>query len=302
MIEVDDDYDSASEASENGRPTSPPILARTPTRVSPAQPSSSPRHQQQSGLRLLLANAAKTNENHIDSDIEQKEDTETKTEAQRGLRRVERQDSLQSVLEINESSVMFASAPLLQMKEAELPKGLVFGFLDDCAVSRKAFQATLKTSLYGSDDSFIRGSTITEARNFADEVKTRRPDIVVLDFCLDFEVSSGVFQSIKGTEIAKEIRQKGYEGCIIMQSEQDGLSNKVDFEIIDGITGKQKATKAFATARAVALVRRRNKISGGLPMPSSTHSSCNSRADSSFSFDMEDPEVRRTTLDEDSGN
>ena len=295
MIEVED-YETGSEASEEGYRIydSPPQLGgvRTPANLSPSRIISTVTHQS-SGLRRLLATAASRSFTYDDT-VEQKEDGDSKTLPAVGLRRVERQNSLQAGLVVDERDPVFASAPVAAMKDTGLPRGLIFGFLDDSAVSRMAFQNTLKHSLFGSEESFVRGATLEEALNFPNEVLKKKADMVVLDQCLDFEVTPGIFRSIKGTDLAREIRQKGFEGCIIMQSEQDSLKEIVDFDIVDGISGKQEETSTFAIARMVALTRRKQKSSNSFfPMPSSTHSSWNSRAESSFSFDMEDPSLRR---------
>jgi hypothetical protein len=297
MVEVED-YETASEESSEIPPNpdfyeSPPP-PRTPTTISPIRSgSSSPR--QSSGLRILLTNAARQVPMNVDYDaeIERKEDDQM---FHRALKRVERHDSLSTVLKKDDNNVMFASVPVGAMKSSELPRGLIFAFLDDSAVSRVSFENSLKSSLFGSEESFVRGSSIHEVRRFADEVMAKKPDIVVLDYCLDYEPEPGIFQSIKGTDIAKDIRQKGYDGCIIMQSDRESLRDEVDFDIVDGVTGRQKPSNtnaSFAMARMVALAKKKNKLLGGLPIPSSTHSSWNSRAESSFSFDLAEKDLQK---------
>jgi hypothetical protein len=303
--EIDDEYESGSEESQNGylagydspiRRTSPTVSTHRPTSTSPSRSFLDGPTQQSSGLRLLLSNAPKST-NDQSADVEQKDDAEY---TNRGLKRVERHDSLQTVLKDEQHETMFASAPVAAMKDPELPKGLLFGFLDDSAVSRAAFMNSLQSNLFGSEYSFIRGSTIEEACEFPDEVVTKKPDIVVLDHCLDYEVSPGVFQSFKGTDLARDMRQKGFEGCIIIQSDQESLRNLVDFNIVDGITGRKTGTSSFAIARMVAMARRKHKAPtiGGLTLPSSTTSSWNSRAESSFSFEVEDGNLHKRLTDE----
>lgn len=291
MIEVED-YETESEESGDAHPhpdgyDSPPP-PRTPTNLSPLRPSSSS-PKQSSGLRLLLTNAVLNVPTEIDQESEQKEDDRV---ISRALKRVERHDSLSTVLKKDDDNVLFAPVPVGAMKTSDLPKGLVFAFLDDSPVSRASFQNALKSALFGGEESFIRGTTAQEARAFADEVLIKKPDIVVLDHCLDYD-----YESLKGLDIAKEIRKRGFEGCIVLQSDQESLREEVDFDVVDGLTVRQRisnSSSSFAMARMVALSKKKTKMNAGLPAPSSTHSSWNSRAECSFSFDLAEKEFQKS--------
>jgi len=290
-----EDYETGSEESEEV-PVPVYFNSPSPSPRSPIRYSTSPGKRSSpkfsSGLRLLLTKAPL-----LDTvEVERKEDEEDLFVNPRALRRVERLDSLHSVIDNDESDVMFASAPVAAMKDLELPKGLKFALLDDSLASRTNFAVSLKENLCGSDESFIFGKTVDEVKIFPLEVISRMPGIVILNQWLQYEsVSSQDLVRFKGTDIAKEIRQLGYDGCILMQSEDDNLKFEVDFSIVDGVIGKSTPNNSFAIGRMVALARRKNKLfaNAGLPMPSSTHSSWNSRAESSFSFEIAESEMHK---------
>jgi len=304
-----DEYETASDASDRERmlagydnesihpvsevrATSPPSIPKVASNsmlsksMTPPPPSS--------GLRLLLTasnDQAVSSTALYESETERKEDEDS---GQRGLRRVERHDSLHTVLRKDENDVMFAKAPVAAMKNSDLPSGLIFAFLDDCAVSRTSFGFTLKNTFKGAETSIIRGRSLEEAEAFVDDVLRLKPDIVVLDQCLDYELANGEPKSLRGTDVAREIRLKGFDGCIIVQSEQDSLKQEVDFTIVDGITGKQNASAAFAMAWMIASARRRGKLNPSTGL-SSTMSSYNSRGEPSFSFDVEERDLINLT-------
>lgn len=216
-----------------------------------------------SGLRVLLASAsARSISAEYESDDENKREEESDMKSlpsMTRMRRVDRHDSLCTVIKSSdENAVKFAHICVADVpSEIELPDNLVFAFLDDSAIARKVFTQMIKGPLRASSKSIVRGETLDGALQFKDAVMEMKPDMVVLDQVLVYET-----HTLLGIDIARALRDDGFQGCVVIQTASEDLKDNVDYGVVDACFDRCVPASAFAMARVVAM--RRHQDTNGL--------------------------------------
>ena len=77
----------------------------------------------------------------------------------------------------------------------------------------------------------INRETYEEALKFVDLCITRKCDIALIDYYLDYDANE-----LSGMFVAKELRRKGFEGLIFIHSANEGID--LDYSIVNGFITK----------------------------------------------------------------
>jgi hypothetical protein len=113
------------------------------------------------------------------------------------------------------------------------PPGLFFAFLDDNSLVRKNAERLVSKYLKSRNKSFVRGLSLAECMRFPQEVTDQKVDIVIYDLNLEFEDGQ-----IRGTELAKQARARGFVGCQILHSAETEILISPNDELFDGVIEK----------------------------------------------------------------
>lgn len=105
-----------------------------------------------------------------------------------------------------------------------LPTGLTFAVLDDSNLVRKSLMHMFKHHLKASPSSFATGATVEEATFFPHEICLKHVHIAIFDENLDY----GYDRMIKGTTLAVQARQRGFDKCAILHSANVELGRNLD--------------------------------------------------------------------------
>jgi hypothetical protein len=91
----------------------------------------------------------------------------------------------------------------------------------------------LKTLGLPKENLLVWGSTEAECHAFGREICTRRVDVALIDMFLEFDEGETL---ILGTQIAKQARALGFQGCLIAHTAND--SHEDVEKMFHGIIGK----------------------------------------------------------------
>lgn len=146
-----------------------------------------------------------------------------------------------------------------------IPPNLVFGILDDVALVRLATLSFLIKEFYANPTaSFACGDSLQDVQvRYLSLVKERRPDALIIDYFLDFETSSSSGEetetsiSLLGVDIAERCRKEiGYEGVILIHTANEGVSEVLNYDVVDGLLPKSFTRAAYERIIGEAITRR----------------------------------------------
>ena len=100
--------------------------------------------------------------------------------------------------------------------------------------------------------SFALGASRADVDVFVMRALAERPDVLIIDQHLEYGdettpevgLADGIPPgSVLGTDVARELRQKGFDNCIVLHSANDLLSETYDDALFDGFLAKRVLTK-----------------------------------------------------------
>jgi hypothetical protein len=151
----------------------------------------------------------------------------------------------------------------------EIQPGLVFAVLDDVKLVRINVLRYLLDEIQASTESFALGATKEEVLgDFIEKCLSTHVDVALLDVHLEFDD-----EFIFGTQVAVILRQRGFEGTIILHSANQLYGKEEELNmIIDGFLEKRAFQKEYFRKCVVEGMKKRGEVVRGKGGNSSSNS------------------------------
>jgi hypothetical protein len=143
-----------------------------------------------------------------------------------------------------------------------IPPNLIIAILDDTYLVRIMLLRLLSQHFNISPDSFSKGSTYEEVDEFLEQCITKHADVVIIDLNLELKRSNNNNEIIMmyGSQVAKKLREKYFQGAIILSSAHDeNIIESHHLEMIDGYLEKKIWRTGYVKEVIVKAINGRKK-------------------------------------------
>ncbi|KAH9256498.1 hypothetical protein BASA81_005413 [Batrachochytrium salamandrivorans] len=124
---------------------------------------------------------------------------------------------------------------------------LKFALVDDNLLIRKNFERLMQSQLgIPADRILTMGETEEDCTKFLKRISQEQFDVAIFDQNLDYD------NDIKGNELAKQAREMGFKGCLILHSSDAQLAKLLESGVFHGAVEKSAKASTFIDGIATA--------------------------------------------------